>query len=100
MSVDDGEEQWTTVHRSELLQTESPAWTQGTSQASLCVVSAECRFVHLETGSRAGAENQGSVNIHRGPGNDPELTSGPSRRDKHDKVLKNRSSWASEMVQY
>lgn len=72
----------------------------GTRQASLCVVSAECRFVHLETGSKAGAENQGSVNIHRGPGNDPELTSGPSRGDKHDKVLKNRSSWASEMAQY
>lgn len=62
-------------------------WTQGTSQASLCVVSAECRFAHLETGSRAGAENQGSVNIHRGPGNDPELTSGPSRGDKHDSEL-------------
>lgn len=75
-------------------------WTQGTSQASLCVVSAERRFAHLETGSRAGAENRVSVNIHRGPGNDPELTSEPSRGDKHDKVLKNRSSWVSEMTQY
>lgn len=75
-------------------------WTQGTSQASLCVVSAAHRFAHLETGSRAGAENRVSVNIHRGPGNDPELTSGPSRGDKHDKVLKNWSSWVSEMAQY
>lgn len=39
-----------------------------------------------------------SVNIHRGPGYDPELTSGPSRGDKHDKLLRNGSPWACERL--